>query len=112
LIKLGLPGSIKGVEMDTRYFTGNYAPKISVQAAKLGPEEERKTKGLQKRVKRMGMRADEDELGQVNYSKKHIKIKSCSVNQKIVWMPVAQKLPDRLRKFQHFWNQRIEERGQ
>lgn len=35
IIKLGMSGIIKGIEVDTAYFTGNYAPKFSLQAAKL-----------------------------------------------------------------------------
>ena len=33
ILQLGIPGQITGIEVDTRYFTGNYAPAISVQAA-------------------------------------------------------------------------------
>merc|ERR1712038_1109783 len=33
IIKLGLPGFIRGIEVDTSHFTGNFAPMISVQAA-------------------------------------------------------------------------------
>ena len=32
IIKLGLPGTIEGIELNTSYFTGNYAPRASVQA--------------------------------------------------------------------------------
>jgi len=32
LIKLGLPGQITGIELDTSFFTGNYTPRASVQA--------------------------------------------------------------------------------
>ena len=32
IIKLGLPGKISGIELDTSFFTGNYAPRASVQA--------------------------------------------------------------------------------
>lgn len=39
IIELGVPGIIHGFEADTRFFTGNYAPRISVQAACLKPEE-------------------------------------------------------------------------
>ncbi|KAJ3160520.1 hypothetical protein HDU88_007931 [Geranomyces variabilis] len=38
LIKLGLPGSIAGFEIDTAFFTGNQTPGISVQAAELGED--------------------------------------------------------------------------
>ena len=32
IIKLGLPGRVCGIELDTSFFTGNYAPRASVQA--------------------------------------------------------------------------------
>jgi len=32
IIKLGLPGKVCGIELDTSFFTGNYAPRASVQA--------------------------------------------------------------------------------
>ena len=35
IIKLGVPGVIKGLDIDTSFFTGNYPPKVSVQAASL-----------------------------------------------------------------------------
>uniref|UniRef100_A0A8C5MHZ8 Allantoicase n=1 Tax=Leptobrachium leishanense TaxID=445787 RepID=A0A8C5MHZ8_9ANUR len=38
IIQLGVAGVIHGLEVDTRFFTGNYAPRISVQAACLKPE--------------------------------------------------------------------------
>lgn len=31
----GMPGTIAGVDVDTSYFTGNYAPRVSLQAATL-----------------------------------------------------------------------------
>jgi len=33
IIRLGLPGHITGIELDTSFFTGNYTPRASVQAA-------------------------------------------------------------------------------
>ncbi|GJQ75812.1 hypothetical protein Trydic_g17881 [Trypoxylus dichotomus] len=42
IIKLGVSGIIKGIEVDTAFFTGNYAPKFSLQAAKLTTEDEAK----------------------------------------------------------------------
>ncbi|XP_027041546.1 allantoicase-like [Pocillopora damicornis] len=33
IIKLGIPGVIHGLDIDTSYFTGNYPPKASIQAA-------------------------------------------------------------------------------
>lgn len=33
VIKFGIPGIIKGLDIDTSYFTGNYPPRVSVQAA-------------------------------------------------------------------------------
>lgn len=35
IIKLGAPCTIKGFHIDTAYFTGNYAPKVSIRGAKL-----------------------------------------------------------------------------
>ncbi|MBN0986326.1 allantoicase [Amphritea pacifica] len=32
IIRLGVPGIIKGVDIDTRYFTGNYPPSASIEA--------------------------------------------------------------------------------
>ncbi|KAG5177400.1 galactose-binding domain-like protein [Tribonema minus] len=40
IIKLGLPGQIVGIEIDTAHFTGNHAPRASVQGAYLDPEPE------------------------------------------------------------------------
>ncbi|KAJ3266916.1 hypothetical protein HK104_006008, partial [Borealophlyctis nickersoniae] len=33
IIQLGLPGTIAGFDIDTAYFTGNQAPRVSIQAA-------------------------------------------------------------------------------
>lgn len=38
IIKLGIPGVIRGVEVDTAFFTGNFTPRISIQAAMLTSE--------------------------------------------------------------------------
>ena len=38
IIQLGLPGNIFGVEVDTSYFTGNFAPRASLQAARLNTD--------------------------------------------------------------------------
>jgi len=35
IIRLGLPGMVHGVQLDTSFFTGNFAPRASVQAARL-----------------------------------------------------------------------------
>jgi len=40
IIKLGIPGVIHGIDIDTAFFTGNYAPRFSVQGAKLHEEDE------------------------------------------------------------------------
>ena len=32
IIKLGLPGRVCGIELDTSFFTGNFAPRASIQA--------------------------------------------------------------------------------
>lgn len=36
IIQLGVPGIIHGFDVDTSFFTGNYAPYTSIQAACLG----------------------------------------------------------------------------
>lgn len=36
VVQLGVPGVIHGFDVDTSFFTGNYAPSISIQAACLG----------------------------------------------------------------------------
>ncbi|KAK5644588.1 hypothetical protein RI129_005888 [Pyrocoelia pectoralis] len=38
IIKLGLPGVIHGLHVDTAFFTGNYVPRFSLQAANLQKE--------------------------------------------------------------------------
>ncbi|KAF5307651.1 hypothetical protein FQR65_LT06706 [Abscondita terminalis] len=38
IIKLGTPGIIHGIEVDTAFFTGNYAPRFSIQAAHIKGE--------------------------------------------------------------------------
>lgn len=38
IIKLAGPATIEGILADTAYFTGNYAPRISVQAARISDE--------------------------------------------------------------------------
>lgn len=35
IIQLAYPGFIHGIEVNTAYFTGNYTPKVSIQAASL-----------------------------------------------------------------------------
>ncbi|CAM9919538.1 unnamed protein product, partial [Phaeothamnion confervicola] len=37
IIQLGLPGRVRGIEVDTAFFTGNHAPRFSLQAASLDP---------------------------------------------------------------------------
>lgn len=38
IIQLGTPGTLRGVDLDTAFFTGNFAPRVSIQAAYLTPE--------------------------------------------------------------------------
>lgn len=38
IIKLGIPGIIKGVDLDTAFFTGNFTPRVSIQAARLSAD--------------------------------------------------------------------------
>jgi len=39
LIKLGMPGFIRGIDVDTSFFTGNHSPRCSIQAAYLNEEQ-------------------------------------------------------------------------
>eukprot|EP00614_Pseudopedinella_elastica_P012313 CAMPEP_0172610276 /NCGR_PEP_ID=MMETSP1068-20121228/30102_1 /TAXON_ID=35684 /ORGANISM="Pseudopedinella elastica, Strain CCMP716" /LENGTH=445 /DNA_ID=CAMNT_0013413949 /DNA_START=68 /DNA_END=1405 /DNA_ORIENTATION=- len=39
IIKLGIPGRIRGLEVDTAFFTGNQVPRLSVEAAALPPDQ-------------------------------------------------------------------------
>ncbi|XP_044742781.1 allantoicase-like [Chrysoperla carnea] len=39
IIKLGVPGVIHGFDIDTCFFTGNYAPRFSIQAARFDDNE-------------------------------------------------------------------------
>lgn len=62
IIRLGLPGTIAGVDVDTSYFTGNYAPRVSVQAGTLSPQDE---VVFPERVGEMGREASVAELDKV-----------------------------------------------
>ncbi|CAK1546240.1 unnamed protein product [Leptosia nina] len=63
LIRLATKCIIRGLLVDTAFFTGNYAPKYSIQAACLSPEEEAL---IPKRISRMGSAASESDLKQMN----------------------------------------------
>ncbi|MBN3310305.1 ALLC Allantoicase, partial [Amia calva] len=39
IVQLGVPGIVQGFDIDTSYFTGNYAPSVSIQAASLNQDE-------------------------------------------------------------------------
>ena len=34
ILRLGFPGSIRGIDLDTTYFTGNYPPSASIEACR------------------------------------------------------------------------------
>ncbi|XP_020372409.1 allantoicase [Rhincodon typus] len=59
IIKLGVPGIIHGFDVDTSYFTGNYAPRISIAAANLNADE---TPDLPPRGEKIGTAASEKEF--------------------------------------------------
>lgn len=44
IIKLGLPGFIKGIDIDTSHFTGNYPPAASIEAANCDTEPDASTR--------------------------------------------------------------------
>ncbi|KAJ9590925.1 hypothetical protein L9F63_016023 [Diploptera punctata] len=62
IIKLGVPGILQGVTVNTAFFTGNYAPRFSLQAAYLTPEEEAI---IPKRSNGMGGAATKEVLNQI-----------------------------------------------
>ncbi|RKO87767.1 Allantoicase domain-containing protein [Blyttiomyces helicus] len=57
IIKLGFSGIVKGVDLDTAFFTGNYTPRVSIQAACLKDEDIKLT-----RRSEMGTAATAEEL--------------------------------------------------
>ncbi|KAG8445598.1 hypothetical protein GDO86_010395, partial [Hymenochirus boettgeri] len=57
IIQLGVPGIIHGFEIDTCFFTGNYAPCISIQASSLKQEE----RTLSPRENRIGTASSDEE---------------------------------------------------
>ncbi|KAK3094641.1 hypothetical protein FSP39_004317 [Pinctada imbricata] len=58
IIQLGVPGTISGIDIDTSFFTGNYTPKASVQAACLNAD-------FPKRHSRMGTEATQQQMDAV-----------------------------------------------
>lgn len=58
IIQLGVPGIIYGFDIDTSFFTGNYAPRISVQAACLNQD----ITDLLPRGERIGTAASDEEM--------------------------------------------------
>ena len=62
IIKLGLPGVIKGIEVDTAFFTGNNAPRFSIQAACFDPETPLNAMQLETAVGTMGTCATDNDF--------------------------------------------------
>lgn len=62
ILKLATKCVIRGLLVDTAFFTGNYAPKYSIQAARLTPEEEAL---LSRRDTQMGSACSECDLERV-----------------------------------------------
>ncbi|XP_014671938.1 PREDICTED: allantoicase-like [Priapulus caudatus] len=54
VVRLAMPGVIHGVEVDTSFFTGNHAPRVSLQAARLTSQDEAI---IPRRVSKMGSEA-------------------------------------------------------
>ncbi|XP_058143915.1 probable inactive allantoicase [Dasypus novemcinctus] len=63
IIKLGIQGIIRGFDVDISYFLGNYAPRISIQAANL---EEDKLPEIPERGVRTGTAAEPEEFEAIN----------------------------------------------
>uniref|UniRef100_UPI00398E9331 allantoicase n=1 Tax=Pristiophorus japonicus TaxID=55135 RepID=UPI00398E9331 len=59
IIQLGVPGDIHGFDVDTSYFTGNYAPRVSIEAACLNPDV---VPDLPPRGEKIGTAASEEEV--------------------------------------------------
>ncbi|KAF6320812.1 allantoicase [Rhinolophus ferrumequinum] len=62
IIKLGIQGVIRGFDVDISYFTGDYAPRISIQAAHLEGDKDAQ---MPQRGERMGAAATPQELAAV-----------------------------------------------
>ncbi|XP_074640540.1 allantoicase-like [Tubulanus polymorphus] len=59
IIQLGRPGVISGIDIDTCYFTGNFAPRASVQAINLDSD-------IPQRVSKIGTAADSEQFEEVD----------------------------------------------
>ncbi|KAK1333309.1 hypothetical protein QTO34_006850 [Cnephaeus nilssonii] len=59
IVKLGIQGMIRGLDVDISYFAGDYAPRISIQAANV---EEDKEPAIPQRGVRMGVAATAEEF--------------------------------------------------
>ncbi|KAH9631827.1 hypothetical protein HF086_011075 [Spodoptera exigua] len=59
ILKLATKCVVRGLLVDTAFFTGNYAPKYSIQAACLTPEEE---ESIPKRISEMGTACNKFDL--------------------------------------------------
>lgn len=88
IIRLGAPGTILGIDVDTAHFTGNYPPHVSVQAADLS-EEPRELKELEDRRTRvkasredghMGTKASEEEIRLAERLRSEVKKKKLKIN--------------------------------
>ncbi|XP_078255343.1 allantoicase [Rhinoraja longicauda] len=69
VIQLGVPGVIHGIDVDTSYFTGNYAPRTSIQAACLKADA---VPGLMLRGERIGTAASEVEFEAIGKLKSEV----------------------------------------
>lgn len=63
VIALNKPSTVMGLCVDTAYFTGNYAPRFSIQAAKLTDEEAKK---FPKREGKIGTAAGQSDVKQIS----------------------------------------------
>lgn len=66
IVKLGAPCNIKGILVDTAFFTGNYAPRISIQGASLSEYEE---SFLPTRQCKMGSACSKEEFQMISLNK-------------------------------------------
>uniref|UniRef100_A0A8C6G8Z7 Probable inactive allantoicase n=1 Tax=Mus spicilegus TaxID=10103 RepID=A0A8C6G8Z7_MUSSI len=69
VIQLGIQGIIRGIDVDISYFSGNHAPRMSIQAANLSEEDT--MSNIPPRGVRMGTAATPEEFEAVTELKSH-----------------------------------------
>ncbi|XP_040586844.1 probable allantoicase isoform X2 [Mesocricetus auratus] len=71
VIQLGIQGIIRGIDVDISYFSGSYAPRMSIQAANLNEE---KVPDIPPRGVKTGAAATPEEFGVISERWTHIRL--------------------------------------